>query len=458
MKKQFKQAVLTNIEVEQIILGKILSDEHIFWDLNTVIQPFHFSRKIHQEIYSALHAIAHEGKKIGLTLLQSRVGPEYEDGSSTIVLMTALIRGVQDIDDINKEVRLLIEMWQRRRTVEICQMFMKEAQSAEADASYLLHDFENSVKDITANSQAEPVKTLGEYAETVMVRSSKAQQTGVSRGFDTGLSSLDEILGRIHPTDFGVIGAPRGHAKTILGMQIARRIGEGYRLPCAFFELEMAGEDLGSRALAGATNLSVSEIEEGTYEMFALEELRAAKDALRESRVFIDDRPKLRVDQILERCYQLKQKHGLKAAVVDHLRLIRANGRFKDKFDRIEHISGELKAGAKELDVAFIALSQVTRMSQRRDDPFPRIDDFDGGPSVEQDADWALGMFRWDAWLKERKPREMDGEEGREWLEQYGKRKGKIEIGVLKRRRGDVGERREFAFDGRASAIREIER
>lgn len=457
MKKPSTPAHLTNLDAEQIVLGKILANESVFWELNTVLHAFHFSRKIHQEIYSAIQGIAIEGKKITLQLIQSRVGPEYDDGSSTMTLMTALIRNVQDIEDINRELRLLTEMWQRRRTIEICDMFKKEALNGETEPGYMLFDFENSVKDITVNSQAEPLRTLGEVVALAVTRSAKASSTGQSPGFDSGLASLDEILGRIHGGDFGVIGARQGDAKTVLGVQLARR-ADAYRIPAALFELEMQGEDIGRRVLAGETNITVSQIEEGSYEMFALEELKAAQELLKNSKVYIDDRPKLRIDQIRDRCIQLKRSKNLGLVVIDHLRLVRANGRFKDKFDRIEYVTGEMKSLAKELDIAVIALSQVTRSSQRRDDPSPQLNDFDGGPSVEQDADWALGMFRRDRWLKTQRPRDMDSSEGREWSEDYAKSKGKIEIRCLKRRRGDDGEMREFVFDGRAGLIREIER
>jgi replicative DNA helicase len=321
----------------------------------------------------------------------------------------------------------------------------------------MLFDLENSVKDITVNSQAEPIKTLGQFVTSAMKRSSAAAKTGKSSGFDTGLSSLDEILGRIHGGDFGVIGARQGDAKTVLALQIARR-ADAYNIPAALFELEMQGEDLGRRVLAGESSSTVSQIEEGSYDMFAADELEAVRAALVDSKVYIDDRPKLRIDQIRDRCIALKRSKGLGMILVDHLRLVRANGRFANKFDRIEFITGEMKSLAKELDIAVVALSQVTRLSQRRDDPSPQLNDFDGGSSIEQDADWAVGMFRRDRWLKTQRPYDIHSKEGQDWAEQYAKHRGKIEVRCLKRRRGDDGEMREFTFDGRRGMILEIEK
>ena len=186
--------------------------------------------------------------------------------------------------------------------------------------------------------------------------------------------------------------------------------------------------------------------------------MKAARDRLMGTRVYIDDRPKLAIEQIRDRCVQIKRRHGLGLAVLDHLRLVRTFTKTKDKFERMEYVTGELKALAKDLGIAFLVLSQVTRSSQRRDDPFPKITDLDGGGAAEQDADWALGLFRRDRWLRNQRPLDMDSKEGREWADGMQRWKDRIEIKTLKRRRGSDGETREFGFDGRRGLITEVER
>ena len=456
-REQRQPAPLANTDAEKIILGKVLESEHFYWQVSDTVQGFHFSVEIHQQIFDAYRLIVMDGKKVTLSLLQSRVGPEYGDGSSTMTLMTALIRNATDVDDISREVQLIIEMWQRRRTIEICQQFIDEAKQADTDTSYMLNDLENCVKDVTANSQAEPVKTMCEIVTRVMRESMKTRDTGVSPGFDTGLASVDQILGRIFPGDLGVIGAPPGGGKSLLGLQLLDRIQEMYGSAC-FFSLEMRDVDLGRRALAGRSTVSVSEIEEGSYDAFEWDDLQAAQKMLQNSRMLVDDRPGLRIDQIRDRCVVLRRSKGLKAIVVDHIRLVRALGKFTNRFDRAEHVTGLLKVIAKELDIAVIALSQVTRTSQRRDDPRPQLTDFDCGSSVDQDVDWALSLFRRDRWLRQHKPHDMDSPEGKDWAEKYAKCKGKIEVLNLKRRRGEDGGHCELIFDGKASLLREVER
>jgi replicative DNA helicase len=458
-RKKSPDANLINLSAEKIILGKVLTDETIFWDIAQTVHEFHFSREIHQKIYSAIRAICYDGKRATLSMIISRIGPEYDDGASVMTLMTALMRDADEIEEINHEISLLIESWQRRRVLELADYYSKEARRADVDTGYMLQDMENAIKDVSVNSQAEPLKTLGQAVSTAIRKSAKASETGQSPGFDTGLSSLDEILGRIHGGDLGIIGARQGDAKTVLGVQLARRCDE-FGIPSAIFELEMRSEDIGRRVLAGETSASVSQIEEGSYGMYEMEELVAAEELLKNSKVYIDDRPKLRIDQIRDRCVALKRSKGLGLIVIDHLRLVRATGKFKDKFDRTEYITGEAKAFAKELDIAVIFLSQLTRMSQRRDEPSPQISDMDGSSSIEQDADWVLGMFRRDRWLKTTMPRgdlQMT-QEGRDWSKEYNDAKGKIEIRCLKRRRGEDGEMRQFEFHGKRGVITEIQK
>ncbi|TCU34082.1 replicative DNA helicase [Rhizobium azibense] len=456
-RERSQPATLTNADAEKIVIGKILQSEATYWQINGTIQGFHFSVEIFQTIFDAYRLIVMDGKKPTLSLLQSRVGPEYGDGSSTMTLMTALIRNTAEIEDISNEVTKVIEMWQRRRTIEICEQFVKEAKKADTDTCFMLSDLENCVKDVSVNSQAEPLKTMGDIVTRVINSSMKTRETGVSPGFDTGLASLDQILGRIFPGDLGFIGARPGDGKTVLGLQLLDRIQEDYG-PVCFFSLEMRDEDLGRRSLAGRSGVSVAGIEEGTYDAFELEELRAAQKFFMNSRMLVDDRPGIRLDQFRDRCVVLKRSRGLKAAAIDHIRLMKALGKFGNRFDRVEYITGTLKEIAKDVGIAIVALSQVTRSSQRRDDPRPQLNDFDGGSSIEQDADWAISLFRRDRWLRQQKPHDMESPDGKEWAEKLARCKGMIEVSIPKRRRGEDGGICELKFDGKASLLREKER
>lgn len=447
---------LENLAAEQIVIGALLLSPASYWQVSDVLSAQHFVRPIHQQIFGAIKDILAENGKVSLAVIESRIGDEYDDGKSTAAYLSALVRDAEDQGAALDGVEEIVDLWRQRKLIDLGKAIIKEAEKPEGKNPDLVTKIQARLEDISQNSQAEPVKWLGDIAERVVTKSKTTQSTGIIPGFDTGLPSLDEILGRIHGGDLGVAGGRAGDGKTVVGALLARRAS--LYGPAAYFNLEMPDEAMAAREIAGHTSLSVAQIDAGSYDAFQYEELLAARAVLKGSKVAIDDRPKLSIEQIYDRCLTIKRRYGLVCAVIDHLRLVRTRVRSHDRFERQEIITGEAKAMAKDLGIAVIVLSQVTRASQRRDDPSPQLNDFDGGSSVEQDADWALGLFRRDRWLKSQRPEDPESKEFQDWAADIARSKDRIQIQCLKRRRGADGEKRQFVFDGRAGLIREIER
>ncbi len=439
-------------------MGKVLEAPSRIWDFQGILQGEHFSQQILRDIYDAIYLMSMEGKSVTLRTIQARVGAEYdEDGKSTMTLMTALIRDVEGLESVDSHVSIVVDLWRRRRTIEIAKQFAAEAMKPSTDSSYMLTDLENCIKDISTNSQEEPLLTIGQHAAALMERSAETQRTGRVVAINPGLPSLYEIMGSIHPGDLGYVIAPQGGGKTVIGLQFLKGAAED-GFAGLMEQLEMKGQQMAARSLAAETSLAISDIEEGAYDMYGLDALREAVSGMANLPIYIDDRPLLTIEKIREKCTTLKRKKGLGMVVIDHMRLVQTNKRIPNRFDRIEYVSSSLKAMAKDLDIAVIGLSQVTRASQRRDDPFPSITDSDVGSAVEQDADWAIALFRRETWLKKQKPLHFDAQnpDHNEWAREYSKWKGKIEIRCLKRRRGVADETREFGFDGARYRIFEL--
>jgi replicative DNA helicase len=448
-------SVPMDLEAERSVLGAILLEEGHYWSVNEALRPDHFFRPAHQRIYTTIRDVLADSKSLSVSVLISRLGPELEDGQSTSNYLTSLMRRAEDQDlratDFYEQI---IETWTRRQLLMIAEQARKAALDKKRHASDHLSDLQTVVSDVTMGSEAAPLKTIGDAATRAMTKARTAQEGGFIPGIDTGLPSLDEILGRIMPTDFGALIASQGDGKTLIAMQLAARAAEfGGAL---FFEQEMQDEDLARRALAAGSDISAAEIEEGRFDFYAMDSLRKAHSKLLDTRLFIDDRPKLFLDQMASRVIQAKKTRGIKACFYDHARKIKVRGKFQNKFDRMEYITGFLKDLAKETGVPQILLCQRSRSSQRREDPTPQITDFPEGPSLEQDCDWIIGALRRDVWLNQHKPRDFESREGRQWVEDYNAAKGLVEINVLKRRRGEVGGMRKFLFDGRYSRVSEL--
>lgn len=458
MGAELNAPVHTNLPAERMILGALLHSEAAYWQVSEIVKQEHFSRAIHGQVFAAVRDLCHEGKRVSLQALIAKIGAEYESGLSTANLLSALRRDAEDADDTAiwlDMVDLVVDAWRLRRTNDLAGWVKQQVGKPGIHGDDLLADMKARIEEIDAASNSQPIKWIGEVAKRATTSSKAAMDGDGIGGFDTGLASLDEILGRIHAGDLGFVLAAPGDGKTVIGAQLAMRAA--LTSVSMYFQLEMRDEDMARRALAGEAGLSVSEIEEGALDFIAYENLIRAQERLMSRRMAIDDRPKLRIEQIRDRCVSMKRSHGLGLIVIDHLRLVRTNAKVRDKFERAEHVTSELKSMAKELQIAVVCLSQVTRSSQRREDPTPQRSDGDGGSSIEQDADWAIALLRRDRWMRTHRPRDAESPEFAEWLKSYEQAKGKIEITTLKRRRGEDGERREFLFDGRASMIREID-
>ncbi len=454
-----QQTAPHNPTAERIVLGALLNDSSQLFDVSEVLKPEQFYRDIHSKIFRSMLDISATGRKPSLQQIVARVGDEYEDGKSTVHLLTSILRDAEKDEALSPFdfVDLIIDEWARRQIAITQQWIGKELGKNEKQPQEFLSEINERFQEIGLQTQAAPVITLGESAKRAVASSIRVMETGEVIGMGWGLPTLNEVIGPVKPGDLGFIGAAPSGGKTVVALQLCRAAQDAL-----LFELEMDHEDLSRRELSGDAGIPVSQIEEGTYDMFTKGVLEKVRDGLEGERVYIDDRPALTWEQIKARIIQMKRSKGIRLAVIDHLRLVRTTKRVRDKFERAEYITSEAKALAKALKIAIIFLTQRSRTSLRRDSWIPRLDDFDAGPSVDQDADWVLGLARPEQWLKNNKPRlppntaPEDDFKFKAWLDEMKKYKGKIEFYGLKRRKGDTI-MRDAIFDGAAGRCREIE-
>lgn len=452
---------------ERAILGAILLNPKSYFDVLEMVRAEHFTTEINRRIYATIGDLLAAGKTASLMLIVARIGDEYEedgrDGLLTLNYLTALMRDAEKDEVLSPFdfVETVVDAWCHRALSQTQHWLQGELAKPGADAQALLSALQDRTEAIKLNAQSTPSYTLAQVVRDVVSQSMVAMETEAMPGFDTGLPSLDEIMGRIFPGDLGGIAAQQGGGKTVIALQLARRIQ--HFGPVGFHQLEMHRNRLGTRLLAGEAKIPLKSIIAGDYGFFDKEELTRAEQRLAEERIHIDDRPKLAIEAIWERANLWKHRYGIVALIVDHLRLITARLRVRDKFERMEHNTSELKNIAKTLDVAVIVLSQVTRRSQRSDDPQFQLSDLDGGGALEQDADWVLSGVRRDEWLSKRRPHyasadeEEESKEFQAWLKNYKAAKGKIELTMLKNRNGATSDMREFLFNGPRFRIEEID-
>lgn len=438
---------------ERSFLGALLNSPHGFWQVQDRLRSDQFAAPIHREIFSVVRDLSFAGQSVGFQTVSNRLPEEYGEGESTPAYLSALIHNASGLSagDFAEQIA---EAAGRRELLRIGEALIKAAKTS--DRSALDHAGEAEVALLEMMSATAPKRpmAIGDLAKAVRKDATLAQRTDIMPGFDTGLPSLDEILGLIMPGDFGAVISSQGDGKTSLATQIGIRAAA--RQPVLMVQLEMPGEQIAAREMGRRAGLSVREIHEGAFSFDGASALQEAEDSMAGVRFHVLDEPRLTMKQIRSKAIAHKRTVGLGMLIIDHFRLIKSDSKsFKDRFERQAEISGEIKALAKELAIPVIALVQRTRTAQRRDDPTPHIDDADA-PAIEQDCDWACGLWRRGTWLARNKPNERDGEEMDKYWAELRREEHKAHVIVLKRRRGKAGGSTELGWIGETTSFCEV--
>ncbi|MEO8530538.1 MAG: replicative DNA helicase, partial [Deltaproteobacteria bacterium] len=300
-------------------------------------------------------------------------------------------------------------------------------------------------------------------AVTDAVKSANAayQRDGKLAGVSTGLTDLDKKLGGLHKSDLLILAGRPSMGKTSLATNIAFNIAKAYRKGLmhdgtegavnggvvGFFSLEMSSEQLAARILSEVSEVPSEQIRRG--DMTEAEFRRfvdAAKD-LESCPLYIDDTPALPISQLAARARRLKRKHGLDALFVDYLQLLRPATAKDSRVNEVSEITQGLKAIAKELDIPVVALSQLSRAVESREDKRPQLSDLRESGSIEQDADVVMFVFREEYYAEREKPSEDKLDEMAKWQMRMENLHGRAEVIIGKQRHGPIGNV-ELSFEG----------
>lgn len=256
-------------------------------------------------------------------------------------------------------------------------------------------------------------------------------------GVGTGLIDLDGILGGLAKSDLCIVGARPSMGKTVLGVNISVNAAKAGH-PTAFFSLEMSGEQLAMRFLAGETGISTDAMRRGSLDVNDFERLSRSTERTREIPLYIEDKPALMVSEIRAIAEQIKRQHGLELIVVDYLGLARPDKQRESRVVDITEVSAGLKAIAKSLDVPVVCLAQLSRQVEQRDDKRPMLSDLRDSGAIEQDADQVIFIYREEYYLGRTEPDIQDPRRA-EWERKMQASHGVAELIVAKNRHGRIG-------------------
>ena len=449
-----------NVDAEAALLGALMIDNRIAEDVQLKLRDEHFFEPLHGRIYAAiLRLIDKQMDANPVTLrpmfeadeaLKQLGGPAYLAKISTT---DAALIGARDFAAQIYDLALLRELVSVGRTMVERAMDTSEA----VDPLGQIETAEAALYNVAEGTAASGgVQTFAQASYAAISMAEKALNSGGHlSGITTGLDSVNTKMGGLHPSDLLILAGRPGMGKTALATNIAfnaaqkwmREKEDGIELArstgakVAFFSLEMSADQLATRILSEQSGISAENLRMGKISHTDFRNLARAAADLEALPLYIDDTPALTIAALRTRARRLKRKHGVGLIVVDYLQLLQGTGRSsnENRVQEISEISRGLKTLAKELDVPVLALSQLSRAVEQREDKRPQLSDLRESGSIEQDADIVMFVFREEYYVAARQPGENDEAAFAVWKEQMEKVFGKADLMIAKQRHGSTG-------------------
>ena len=470
------RAMPSNVEAEQAVLGALLVNNEVYDRLSAFLLPEHFFDPLHAEIYRTA------GRRIvnGQIATPISLKPAFEgDAAMGEVGGTGYLMRLADeaisVFNVADYGRQIYDMALRRDLIRLGEDI--------ADRAGDLTDEEEAQEHITGAEQrlyslAENGRFEGGFRDfarsvhdAVEVANAAYQRDGRLAGVSTGLRDLDIKLGGLHKSDLLILAGRPSMGKTALATNIAFNVAKAFRQGersdgtqgvldggvVGFFSLEMSAEQLATRILAEQCEISSEKIRKGEMTETEFQHFVEVARVLETKPLFIDDTPALTIGQLAARSRRLKRQHGLDVLVVDYLQLVNGDAGMKDgRVQEISQITRGLKAIAKELDIPVLALSQLSRKVEDREDKRPQLADLRESGSIEQDADVVMFVFREEYYLSRTEPREGTPEH-MEWQSAMEEVHNTAEVVIGKQRHGPIGIEK-LHFDARFTRFGDLAR
>ena len=456
-----------NIEAEQQLLGAVLTNNDIYDRIASLVKAEHFFEPVHARIFEIAVARIQKNALVSPVTLKGYL--EDDEGLKSLggpAYLARLAGAAISAFAARDYAQMIYDLAVRRELMRLGQDITARAKTIEVD---------NDPKDQIVEAE-QRLYTLGEQgtvekgfvsflkATTEAVQSALAayQREGGLAGISTGLIDLDKKLGGLHPSDLLILAGRPSMGKTSLATNIAFNIAKAYKRGkrpdgsegaveggvVGFFSLEMSSEQLAARILSEASEVPSENIRRGDMTEAEFRRFVEAAKALESCPLYIDDTPAVPISQLAARARRLKRTHGLDVLMVDYLQLVRPATAKDSRVNEVSEITQGLKAIAKELNIPVVALSQLSRQVENREDKRPQLSDLRESGSIEQDADVVMFVYR-DEYYKEReKPGDHELDKMAAWQEVMEQVHGKAEVIIGKQRHGPIGHV-ELSFEGR---------
>ena len=435
-----------NIEAEQSVIGSILLSNEIFDEINILISSKNFYDPMHQKIFSAIETLIYKGMLANPITLKNYFENEKDELNipEYLVKITKFSTSSRQSIEYSK---LIYDLYVKRELIKISNNITDAAKLNDLnnDGQQIIENFEKSLFDLAEKGSfnSSIVKFDEAVRQTIEMASNAYKNEEGIVGVPSGLRDLDDRLGGMHKSDLIIIAGRPSMGKTALATNIAfhaaKDIQDKEINSCiAFFSLEMSSEQLSTRILAEQSRIKSNDIRRGKISDEQFDKFIETSKNIAELPLYIDETPAISIAALSNRARRIKRIHGLDLIVIDYIQLMKGTN-FKDgRVQEISEITQGLKALAKELSVPVLALSQLSRAVEQRDDKKPLLSDLRESGSIEQDADVVMFVFRESYYLKNKEPRPATVEHA-EWQAKMNEISHLAELLILKQRHGPTG-------------------
>ena len=446
VRDKFKE-LPNNIEAEQAVIGSILVSNEIFDEINIIISSVNFYDPMHQKIFNAIESLVFKGLLANPITLKNYFKDEGDDLDipEYLVKITKFSTSTRQATEYSK---IIYDMYVRRQLIKISEETIDTAKLNDLDVNgqNIIEKSERLLFDLAEKGSfnSSLIKFDEAMRQTIEMASAAYKNEEGIVGVPTGLRDLDDRLGGLHQSDLIIIAGRPSMGKTALATNIAFNAAQklqdsGKKSSIAFFSLEMSSEQLSTRILAEQSRIKSNDIRRGRISDEQFDKFIETSKNISELPLYIDETPAINIAAMSNRARRIKRIYGLDMIVVDYIQLMR--GTFNNKDGRVQEISEitqGLKAIAKELSVPVVALSQLSRAVEQRDDKKPQLSDLRESGSIEQDADVVMFVYREAYYLERKEPRPATVEHA-EWQAKMNEISNLAEIIIGKQRHGPTG-------------------
>jgi replicative DNA helicase len=449
-----------NIEAEQALLGAVLVNNEAFYRVSDFLEPRHFFEPIHQNIYQLSRDLVRAGKLATPVTLKTFLDANIDIGGLNVSQYLARL-AAEATTIINAEDygHTIYDLSIRRDLIHVGEDMVNLAYDAPVDLSprNQIEDAERRLYELAETGRYDGgFQRFAQALTTAVDMAARAyQRDGKLSGLATHLDDLDRMMGGLQPSDLVILAGRPGMGKTSLATNVGYNVAKAWRGEVrpdghtmtvnggivGFFSLEMSAEQLATRIIAEQTGIPSNQIRRGGISEGDFERIKDHSIELQSLPFYVDETGGLSVAQLAARARRLKRQRGLDLLIIDYLQLLQGSTRrsSENRVQEITEITTKLKALAKELNVPILALSQLSRQVESRDDKRPQLSDLRESGSIEQDADVVLFVYREEYYHLMRKPLESNREKFAEWLAESDKVHGRAEVIIGKQRHGPTG-------------------